>query len=105
MAAAEWASYHSGDKLFSPGEVHLYQNHPNPFNPNTTIQFDIVHDGLVRLSIYNLHGQLVRRLVADIEPPGRYTIPFNAEGLSSGTYFYELEANTGTEARKLVILK
>jgi len=88
-----------------PKQYALYPNYPNPFNPTTNIQYDLPQAGPVKLIIYNLLGEEVTRLVDQVQPAGRYTIPWNADRLASGIYLYRLEAGDFQRTRKLTILK
>jgi hypothetical protein len=95
-----------------PSEFELYQNYPNPFNPVTKINFDIpnVETGhapslRVRLRIFDILGNLVRTLTDESLPPGRYKVEFDAGGLSSGVYFYRLNAGDFTETKKMILLR
>ena len=76
-----------------PTDYVLAQNFPNPFNPSTTIKFSIPEAGMVKLTVYNLLGQEVKTLVEEQRQAGSYTELFNASGLNSGVYFYELRVN------------
>ncbi|MBZ0179667.1 MAG: T9SS type A sorting domain-containing protein, partial [Melioribacteraceae bacterium] len=83
-----------------PNKYELKQNYPNPFNPTTKIKFSIANVGdenirlpqTVKLIIYDILGREVARLVNKHLTPGNYEVEFNAEGLSSGVYYYRLEA-------------
>lgn len=88
-----------------PNEYFLHQNYPNPFNPSTTIKFDIPKDEYVRLKIFNIKGEEVATLVNEYKKAGSYTISFNADGLSSGVYFYSLEAGSILQVKKMVFFK
>ncbi len=70
----------------SPSSFKLYQNFPNPFNPATTIKFNLERDGLTRLTVYNLLGQKVAELINRNLTRGEYNISFNAGNLPSGIY-------------------
>jgi len=89
----------------------LAQNHPNPFNPTTTITFTVREQGPVSLEVYNVAGQLVRTLVNDARAPGLvHTIDWNGRNnagqqVSSGVYFYKLVAKGFTKTKKMVLLK
>jgi hypothetical protein len=83
----------------------LSDAYPNPFNPTTTIQYEIGEFGFVSLKVYDLLGSEVATLVNDVQHVGVYEINFNATGLPSGTYFYTLTADGFTEIKKLVLLK
>jgi hypothetical protein len=93
-----------------PKAYELAQNFPNPFNPVTTIRFDIRKKGHVRLRIYNVAGQLVKTLVDDVMDPGSYTSEWtgvNNAGaeVASGVYFYRLEAAGYENVKKMVLLR
>jgi hypothetical protein len=87
----------------------LSQNYPNPFNPSTTIRFSVSESSLTNLSVYNSLGEKIEELVNEVKEPGIYTILFNAESttgkLSSGTYFYRLQANDFTQIKKMILIK
>ncbi|HUL42807.1 MAG TPA: YCF48-related protein [Bacteroidota bacterium] len=88
-----------------PASYSLYQNYPNPFNPSTTIRYDLPVSSHVRLKVYDLLGQLVRTLADDPEPAGYHTVKFDGSGLSSGLYFYRLEAGKYLDVKKMLIVK
>ncbi|NOY88594.1 MAG: T9SS type A sorting domain-containing protein [FCB group bacterium] len=86
------------------------QNYPNPFNPNTTISFDLSNSSHVNLTIYNILGQPVRTLLNKEMTAGSYNIEWNGkddngQGLSSGIYFYKLQAGSLTATKKMLMLK
>lgn len=88
----------------------LEQNYPNPFNPITEITFAIPEPAEVSLSIYNIHGQLVRRLVSGHYAAGRYSVKWNATNgdnvpVTSGLYLYMLKAGNFIAQRRLVLMK
>lgn len=83
----------------------LYQNYPNPFNPVTTISFDLPLTGEVEISVFNLVGAKVGAVVQQNLPAGRHEFSFDASGLASGVYFYQLRANNFIQTRKLTVLK
>jgi len=88
----------------------LEQNHPNPFNPRTTISFTLPQRGHVRLAIYSADGRLVRTLIDETTPAGFREVPWDGKDdrgatVSSGVYFYRLESGKQTLARKMVYLK
>jgi hypothetical protein len=88
-----------------PEEFALSQNYPNPFNPSTNIQYDLPSDGFVTLKVYNSLGQEVAVLADEDAAAGRHQVEWDATGLSSGVYFYRLEAGQFVETRKLLLLK
>ncbi len=92
-----------------PKEFSLKQNYPNPFNPSTTIEYSIVENGNVSLTIYNLTGQEITKLVSGVQNAGSHTLVWNASNLSSGIYFYRLSfdgpTKKYTDIKSMVLLK
>ncbi|HTY11469.1 MAG TPA: T9SS type A sorting domain-containing protein [Bacteroidota bacterium] len=88
-----------------PGKFDLAQNYPNPFNPTTTINYSVPQSGFVTLKVYNLLGQEVATLFSGTQQPGNHTAVFDGSKLSSGVYFYRLEANSSSLTKKLVLMK
>ncbi len=86
-------------------EYGLEQNHPNPFNPATRIDYSLKYDGIVNLVIYDVLGREITTLVNENKPAGNYSVEFNAGDLPSGIYFYNLKAGTYTEIKKMLLLK
>ena len=88
----------------------LSGNYPNPFNPNTVIEYSIARNGYVDLSIYNVAGQLVRTLVSDFKKADSYKVIWDGRDnshdlVSSGIYLYVLKTETYIKAKKLVVLR
>jgi len=83
----------------------LNQNFPNPFNPTTKIEFQIADFSLVTLKVYDSLGKEVRALVNGEIPAGKYEIEFDASGLTSGIYFYQLRTGNYVANRKMILLK
>ena len=90
---------------FIPEKYSLLQNHPNPFNPVTNISYSIPRSGEVSLKIYNLLGEEVASLVDGHQPTGEYQTEWDASNISSGIYFYRLQAGDFVKTRKMVLLK
>lgn len=88
-----------------PETYSLYQNHPNPFNPLTTIKFTLPRSGFVTLKVYNLLGHTVETLVSEVLSPGEYEVDWNASGLASGIYLYRLQSEEFDQTKKLTLLK
>jgi Secretion system C-terminal sorting domain len=88
-----------------PKNINLSQNYPNPFNPNTTINFSIPKKSFVSLKVYDVLGREIKELVSGEMKPGFYNIPFGSKELSSGIYFYKLEAGDFIETKKMILLK
>ncbi len=84
----------------------MHQNFPNPFNPTTTIRFDVAQSSVVSLKVYNLLGQVVTTLVdGQNMSQGTYQVQWNAKDLASGIYLYQLEAGDVKVSRKMILLK
>jgi hypothetical protein len=88
-----------------PTSYALGQNYPNPFNPSTTISYQIAGASEVTLRVFDILGREVRLLVRERQEPGTYRIAFTPEGLTSGTYFYRLQAGAYTETRKMLYVR
>jgi hypothetical protein len=88
-----------------PSVFSLEQNYPNPFNPATVIKFAIPEDQFVSLTVYNSLGEKVGMLVSETMKAGRYEVSFNASRLSSGVYFYRIEAGNFVSVKKMMIMK
>ena len=98
----------TGVKLIStnsPDEFRLLQNFPNPFNPTTTIRYDIKTKGNVELKVFDLLGRELTSLVNENQTPGTYEVVFDASSLPSGVYFYRLKAGDFVDSKKMVVLK
>lgn len=88
----------------------LQQNYPNPFNPITKIRYSVpsvrTHgNASVHLDVYDILGRKIATLVNKKQPPGNYSVEFNAEKLASGIYFYKMQVGNFVETKKLVLLK
>jgi len=88
-----------------PSDYNLSQNYPNPFNPATQIQFSITQPGFVRLTVYNILGQVVENLINEFRNAGTYNITWNANNLPSGIYIYSLQSGSQTIVKKMTLLK
>ncbi len=112
------------DKLVSvkkesklPEGYSLLQNYPNPFNPTTTIKFQIPNNknqisnnrnqipNNVSLKIYDVLGKVIATLVNEEKQPGIYEVTFDASGLPSGTYYYQLRTGNYLQTKKMILLK
>lgn len=84
----------------------LSQNYPNPFNPSTTINFSIPRPEVVSLKIYNSLGMMVEELVPGVRyGAGVYKVDFSGNGLSSGIYYYSLNAGNFSDKKKMLLVK
>jgi photosystem II stability/assembly factor-like uncharacterized protein len=88
-----------------PRGFQLSQNYPNPFNPITTISYQLPFSGPVTIKVYDLLGREVATLLNEEKSAGSYEVNFNASGISSGIYFYKLQADSFSETKKLILLK
>ncbi len=89
----------------TPVEFNLSQNYPNPFNPVTRIQYAVSSMQFVTIKICDVLGREAATLVNEEKPAGTYEVFFDATGLSSGVYFYQLRAGSLFQMRKMVLLK
>ncbi len=84
---------------------YLFQNYPNPFNPVTHIRYSIPQSSRVTLKVYDILGKQVAKLVDKYQNAGEYDVIFSAGELSSGIYFYRLQAGSYTDVKKMLFLK
>jgi hypothetical protein len=88
-----------------PTRFELAQNYPNPFNPSTIIAYTLPVASEVSLKVFDILGREVATLVSGRQAAGRYQVPFTATGLSSGMYFYRLQAGSFVETKKMMLVK
>ncbi len=88
-----------------PSKYDLYQNYPNPFNPTTSIKFDVVKNGLVKLEVYDVTGRIVNTLVNTKLEAGSYQFTLDATLLPSGVYFYKIQAGDFIQTKRMILLK
>lgn len=89
-----------------PLSLELFQNHPNPFNPQTNISYTLNTASVVKLVIYNYLGEEIVNLVNAEQPAGKYTVNWSpSSNLSSGTYIYRLQVNETAISKKMIFLK
>jgi hypothetical protein len=93
------------DLKLIPTEFAYHQNYPNPFNAQTTLRFDVPQQSRVRISLYNVMGQEVARLVDQEYAPGRYGVHYDASGLPSGIYLVRMSAANYSKIGKMMLLK
>lgn len=116
LSSAEWISTittaEGSDEigLVQPGTFELHQNFPNPFNPETTINYETSIETNVRVAIYDIRGQLIKTLVDEKQGPGMHTVSWNAtnyneQNVASGTYLYRLEVDDFVQTRKLTLVR
>ena len=95
----------SVDPVDNPYRFHLYSNYPNPFNPATTIKYELPSDAHVTLTVYNVLGQQVVTLVNEHRTTGQHEVSFDASRLSSGSYIYRLDDGNRTMTRTMMLIK
>ncbi|MFQ5453842.1 MAG: FlgD immunoglobulin-like domain containing protein, partial [Candidatus Zixiibacteriota bacterium] len=93
-----------------PNEFQLLQNYPNPFNPSTVIEFSLPTNSSVKITVYDILGQVIRTIVDERLPAGYHSITWDGKDkdgnvVSTGIYFYKLKANDFTESRKMILMK
>lgn len=88
-----------------PESFKLYQNYPNPFNPSTKIKFDVKNSSTVSLKVYDLRGREVSTPVNEYLKTGSYSVSFDASKLSSGIYFYTLQADGFRQTKQMLLVK
>lgn len=88
-----------------PERFALSQNYPNPFNPATKIKYDVPVNSQVMLKVYDVSGKEVANLVNEFKNAGSYELSFNASNLTSGVYFYTIQANDFRETKKMLLIK
>jgi len=89
----------------SPKNINLYQNFPNPFNPSTTIKFDLSEKSKVLMYIYNSIGQKIEEINFGVKSQGSYEYKWNASALASGIYYYSIKTKTGNLTKQMLLLK
>ena len=105
FAFDELTSVGGEDVAYAPKIFLLSQNYPNPFNSITNIQYQLSAASEVLLTIYNIRGQEVLRLVESDQPAGYHQITWNAANVASGMYFYRLRAGNFVQTRKMILLR
>ncbi len=93
-----------------PNSNELFSNYPNPFNPTTTIKFNVKENDKVNVSVYNIRGQKVTTLTNDYYSAGTHSIVWNGtdrnnKQVSSGIYFFKMQAGTYTKTKKMILMK
>ena len=88
-----------------PTEIALGNAYPNPFNPSTTISYDISSEMAVSINVYDVRGRMVTELVNGFKDQGRYEVMWNADNYSTGVYFIQLTAGHTTKTQKIMLVK
>ena len=110
LPAAESAL--SLDELTSsvPTDFYVQQNYPNPFNPTTTIIYDLVNDSNLKITVYDLKGNLIKDIYDGFQKAGRNNAVWNAtnsigETVSSGIYLYKIQVGESFQVKRMMLLK
>ena len=93
------------DSVSTGVKEYSIENYPNPFNPTTTIAYQLPKDGRVTIKIFDAIGREVTTLVDEFKPSGRYSVQFDASRLSSGIYFYSLRSGSFSIVKKMSLIK
>ena len=98
------------DGLFVPKTFTLHQNYPNPFNPVTKLRYDLPQDSHVKVTVYDMLGNVINNLVNDNQNSGYKSIQWNAtnnqgQQVSAGVYLYSIEAGDFRQTKKMILLK
>ena len=93
----------------SPSTFYLYQNHPNPFNPITQINYQLSKNSHIKIEVYDMMGKLVKTLVNEFQSLGYRSIKWNGQNfenqkVSSGVYFYSLKSESFSATKKMILL-
>jgi hypothetical protein len=112
-ADCEWNDYDmmcgdTGDldnELIVQGEYRISSVYPNPFNPTTTITYQVPHFASVSIDVYNMNGQLVKSIYKGFKHPGEYSINWDASNVTSGAYLIKLVSDSFVETKKVMLVK
>ncbi|NIT57231.1 MAG: T9SS type A sorting domain-containing protein, partial [Aliifodinibius sp.] len=88
----------------APGDFHLAQNYPNPFNLTTIIRYELPLSMNIELSVYDILGRMVKKLVNKYQQAGTHKLPFDASGLSSAVYIYQLKTGKKVLRKKMFLM-
>jgi hypothetical protein len=110
LASSSWLAGDGRKEGGLPRAFRLGQNVPNPFNPTTTVEFEVPAPGLVKVAVYDVRGALVAVLVSRQMTPGNHRLTWDGrnrsgEPVSSGVYFIRMQANTFVDTKKILLLK
>ncbi|HFD32631.1 MAG TPA: T9SS type A sorting domain-containing protein [Gammaproteobacteria bacterium] len=88
-----------------PKKYYLHQSYPNPFNPTTTIRYDLPISSDVKIDVFNSLGQKIKTLIQKKLPAGHHSVNFNGSALASGVYYYKITAGKFTQVKKMLLIK
>jgi flagellar hook assembly protein FlgD len=95
----------NGNRKSYLSEFQLQQNYPNPFNPTTRINYFVLRSSLVTLKVYDILGKEISTLVNEEKPVGNYKVDFDGSNLSSGVYFYRMQAGSFIDTKKFILIR
>lgn len=100
----------SSNEISMAKDFSMAQNYPNPFNPSTTIEYELKKPETVKINIYDINGRLVRELINEEKNTGHYSINWDGKDnsgkiIASSTYFYQIQAGSYGQAKKMIFLK
>jgi hypothetical protein len=95
----------STDDIAVPDRYNSLTNYPNPFNAGTTIKYSLENDASVTIQVFDLMGRRIETLINTVQNPGEHSVTWDADGYSSGTYFYSIKAGEFSETRKMTLVK
>jgi hypothetical protein len=105
LSASAYNKRQPNDYKGNPDKFELNQNYPNPFNPTTILSYTLKTDGKVKLTVYNLVGQVVQVLVNEYQPSGYYEYTFDASELPAGIYLYKLQLGDYSSVKRMTLIK
>jgi len=105
MHCQKVTSVMEGNRKSYLSEFQLHQNYPNPFNPSTKINYFVSQSSLVMLKVYDMLGKEISTLVNEEKPIGNYEVYFDGSNLSSGVYFYRMQAGSFIDTKKFVLIR
>jgi hypothetical protein len=89
----------------APTNFNLGQNYPNPWNPTTTIRYQLPTNSMISIIVFNALGIKMLTLVNEMKPAGSYEVTLNGKGLSSGVYYYQMKTENFVMTKKLILIK
>jgi len=106
----DMTAHSDADEVIMPMVTALQGNYPNPFNPTTTIAFDLASEGLVTIEVFNIKGQRVNTVANEVYKAGRHSVVWNGDdafgrSVGSGVYFYRMQTTDYTQVKKALLLK
>jgi len=110
LGAIDMTSLSGADDIETPKVTALRSNYPNPFNPTTTISFDMARDGHVSIDVYNIKGQKVNTLANRVYETGTHRVVWNGDdstgrAVGSGVYFYRMTTDGYSKTQKMLLMK